>query len=426
MFLETGEARKLMFSLLLLFITLIIPLHAYAATVPVKSITINDPYVCFASGINFQLTCKISPTNASNKTIVWKSSNTSVATISWKGVVTTKSPGTTIISAETPDRRVRGTCQLYVVGVGVKVKSIKMNVPTLKLSQGVFIPLSVDFRPGNASNKQLKWTSNKSSVVYVSEKGVVSALKPGTAIITATSQDGKKKTSCKVTVTCYSAKPEKMYCGVTSGEKVRKGGNSRESVATAKFGDIIEVNRKVTDSSTGRPWAFVTVNGKIGWMDYSSLFPSKPVWPVAGKLITSDFRTPTRKNHNGVDIEANLGTPIFAIMSGTVVELNNSWKYENGVKGIAANGNYVVIKGFDGNTYSYLHMKTVNVCKGAVVGSGQEIGTVGNTGNCLTKVGGDWVRPGPTSTRGSHLHLGVKNFRGEFVDPKLLMPQNKH
>lgn len=77
------------------------------------------------------------------------------------------------------------------------------------------------------------------------------------------------------------------------------------------------------------------------------------------------------KPHKGTDFAANIGTPILATASGTVVESARR----------GGNGNYVKIK--HNGTYStqYLHMKKRKVKKGQYVKQGQVIGTVGMTGN---------------------------------------------
>ncbi len=78
-----------------------------------------------------------------------------------------------------------------------------------------------------------------------------------------------------------------------------------------------------------------------------------------------------RRPHKGTDFAANVGTPIMATASGTVVESTRR----------GGNGNYVKIK--HNNTYStqYLHMRKRNVRKGAYVRQGDIIGWVGMTGN---------------------------------------------
>lgn len=88
--------------------------------------------------------------------------------------------------------------------------SEEQNVPvsgvTLGISETEFIigdeptTLTVTVAPDNATVKDITWSSSDESVATVSAEGVVTAVGEGTAIITATTKDGNKTTTCTVTV----------------------------------------------------------------------------------------------------------------------------------------------------------------------------------------------------------------------------------
>ncbi len=83
--------------------------------------------------------------------------------------------------------------------------------------------------------------------------------------------------------------------------------------------------------------------------------------------------------HTGQDFSAATGTPVYAVVSGTVVSGNvGSWA-----------GNYVAIQAADGSSTLYAHLDSTTVNVGDTVTAGQQIGTVGNTGRSF----------------GSHLHF---------------------
>lgn len=104
-------------------------------------------------------------------------------------------------------------------------------------------------------------------------------------------------------------------------------------------------------------------------------------------------------NHRGIDLAAPLGTGVFAPIGGEVLRAGVNGGY----------GNYVEIKGADGNTHLFGHLNSINVSKGDVIGAGGLLGTVGSTG---------------TST-GNHLHYGVKNAAGDFINPKAILDKAK-
>ena len=122
--------------------------------------------------------------------------------------------------------------------------------------------------------------------------------------------------------------------------------------------------------------------------DWSSKVTSEFCWrihPISGK----------EKFHNGIDIGLPTGTPIHACATGKVIQ---SYYSESA-------GNYIVIEDETGYTTHYMHLSVRNVSVGDVVKHGDIIGEVGSTGN----------------STGPHLHLGVKNAEGEWLNPRFMV-----
>jgi uncharacterized repeat protein (TIGR02543 family) len=80
------------------------------------------------------------------------------------------------------------------------VTELRLNKDSLTLPVGGSETLYATILPANASNKTLAWSSSNSDVASVNASGLVSAIDPGMATITATSQDGNLAKSCAVTV----------------------------------------------------------------------------------------------------------------------------------------------------------------------------------------------------------------------------------
>lgn len=83
--------------------------------------------------------------------------------------------------------------------VPVSVQSVKLDYSDLVICEGETAMISAIILPENAENKTIYWSSNKSDVAIV-DAGLVKAIAPGVAIITAISEDGAKKATCTVTV----------------------------------------------------------------------------------------------------------------------------------------------------------------------------------------------------------------------------------
>lgn len=84
-------------------------------TVNVSSITLNRKKLEIKDGVSRTLKATILPSNATDKTVEWSSSEPSVATVSTKGVVTGVVAGTTTITATSADGEISAACQVTVV-----------------------------------------------------------------------------------------------------------------------------------------------------------------------------------------------------------------------------------------------------------------------------------------------------------------------
>ena len=166
------------------------------------------------------------PSNATNKSIIWTSSNTSVATVS-NGVVRGIKSGTTTITAKTNNGK-KATC---VVTVGkVPVIKIALNTTSGNLSVGDTLKLSATITPSNATDKSVVWSSSNTSVATVSN-GVVTAKGAGTTNITVKSNNGITSV-CKVTVSVLDTSnvADTYFLNTMKNSNIKKRYYSNESI----------------------------------------------------------------------------------------------------------------------------------------------------------------------------------------------------
>ncbi|MCI0338846.1 MAG: M23 family metallopeptidase [Acidobacteria bacterium] len=129
------------------------------------------------------------------------------------------------------------------------------------------------------------------------------------------------------------------------------------------------------------------------------LWAGRFVAPVEN-VITEGFGTQRTFNgvrqsvHQGLDFRADIGTPVLAMNSGTVI-LARDLFYEGG---------FVVIDHGNGLLTLYMHLSEINVNEGNPVRKGEIIGSSGATGRVT----------------GPHLHVGVR-WQGIYVDPETLL-----
>ena len=81
----------------------------------------------------------------------------------------------------------------------IPVTSLKLNKQSATLHPDESAALQADIQPANATDKSIAWKSSNSAVASVDEKGRVTALKSGTAVISAVMKNGLRA-ECKITV----------------------------------------------------------------------------------------------------------------------------------------------------------------------------------------------------------------------------------
>lgn len=156
-------------------------------------------------GSRGKLTATVLPSNASNKSVVWTSMNTSVATVDQNGIVTAKKAGTTTIYCKTKDGGHSAACLLTVYddtppADPSRVGGVKLNKSNINGTLGTIVYLTATVVPETATNKEVKWSSSDKSVAIVSQSGQVFLVGKGECKISVATVDGNYGASCKVVV----------------------------------------------------------------------------------------------------------------------------------------------------------------------------------------------------------------------------------
>ena len=233
-----------------------------AKVYPVTDVTLDKGSCEMTEGDEFTLTATINPSNATNKNVSWKSSNTSVATVS-DGKVTALKAGSATITVTTEDGSKTATCSVTVNAKVYPVTGVSLNKTTATLTEGETLTLTATVNPSNATNKSVSWKSSNTSVATVSN-GKVTALKAGTAKITVTTADGGKTATCTVTVNAKVYPVTGVSLSKTTAEIVV--GNKLQLKATINPSNATNKNVSWTSSNT----SVVTVNSSG---EVSSLMP---------------------------------------------------------------------------------------------------------------------------------------------------------
>ena len=164
--------------------------------IPVTSVTVIPEYVELTEGDSKALMVRIQPSDATDKTVVWSSDAPEIVEVSDGGRITAMSEGTAVVTASSGD--VSGTCTVVVSKPYIPVSSVKINLPSLELTQGEVVSLTVTVEPANATDKTVVWRSDDSDVASVDQEGNVTAVSQGNTFITA--ECGDMSATCVVTV----------------------------------------------------------------------------------------------------------------------------------------------------------------------------------------------------------------------------------
>jgi uncharacterized protein YjdB/endo-1,4-beta-D-glucanase Y len=225
--------------------------------IAVTGISITPTPLTVVVGTPATLTAVIAPTNASVQTVTWKSSNSTVATVSG-GVVTGVGAGTCNITGTSSDN----TTILQVVPCTVTVPTILPTAVAVALSPtsivvGATSKATSTITPTNATDTSVTWASSNTAVATVTSGGIVTAVAVGTASITATSVAANTITG-SATITVTAVLPTAIAVTLTPAS-IAIGATSTGSVVVTPSNATVQ-----TVTWTSSNTAIATVNATTG------------------------------------------------------------------------------------------------------------------------------------------------------------------
>ena len=201
----------------------------------VSSIILNETSASVYNGKTITLTATVIPSDATNTSVTWHSSNSSVATVSSSGKVTGKAKGMATITVTANDGSgVKATCEMEVKQY---VTSITLSKTSLSLWVGESETIKVtNVLPNNANDKTYTWSSSDSSVATVDSNGMVTAKAKGSTDIKASANDGSNiSATCSVQVDIM---PDAVDMGtVVNGKNIKWASFNVGASAPHEFGD---------------------------------------------------------------------------------------------------------------------------------------------------------------------------------------------
>lgn len=265
----------------------------------VTGVSLNIESKTIAVNQELALNATVTPSNASDKSVAWTSSNSSVASVSDSGVVTGKAVGNTTITVRTTDGDFTATCAITVTNAsptvsGVTLSDESLNIDILEETEVTLLAtVEGEYNP----SQSVTWTTSDSSVATVDE-GVVTILTTGTVTITATSvADNTKSASCEITIYDSSDTEagtwdldDTAYKEARFGASYNSKGVSSYTIEWSSTKDGFTVNiANANNNNNG--WDYI----KVGHKDYDSVATittneaiDKPIGRVTINISVSD------------------------------------------------------------------------------------------------------------------------------------------
>ncbi|MBR6346487.1 MAG: Ig-like domain-containing protein [Bacteroidales bacterium] len=255
--------------------------------VSVESITLDkNEYTFTTIGETLNLNATVLPEDATNKGITWKTNKAEVATVDESGKVTAIGNGIATITVTTEDQSKTAICTITVAQA---VTGIILTPSSVTIKEEASVTLVPTITPDNAVNKNVTWKSNNNDVATINN-GVVTGIKAGSAIITATTEDGGKTATCSITVERNLA-PSETICAeqISAISVILKG---KANLGTTVSSDL-KVGFQLSKSAGILPSNSITLDAENVQSDYSYSNVIKGLDPAT----TYYFRSFVRQNN---------------------------------------------------------------------------------------------------------------------------------
>ena len=222
--------------------------------VAVTEVRLDQISLTMKVGDMLVLNATVLPENVTDKTVTWSSSNPAAVKVE-NGKLTALAEGNATITAKCGEKS--AFCTVTVQKAEVLAESVTLDQTTMELTVNGTGKLTATVKPDETTVKTIQWSSSDEAVATVGADGTVTALKEGTAVITA--KCGEKSAECTVTVKAEAVMPtsitmEPTTLSLTVGQKYTLIATILPENAT---------NKSVTWSSNAPDIVEVTAGGAV-------------------------------------------------------------------------------------------------------------------------------------------------------------------
>lgn len=240
-------------------------LAAYKAKAPWKNfksivemvdakVKLSKTKATIEKGKTLTLKATLTPSDLTDKSVTWESSNTKVATVTSVGKVKGVKAGTATITCTSKATGAKATCK-------VTVGYVKLDQTEATILKGKTVTLAATVYPSSLTDKNVTWESSNTKIATVTTSGKVKGVKAGTATITCTSNATGLKATCTVNVV-------KGFVTLNKTEAYVQKGKTTTLKATVTP-ETLE-DKSVTWESSDKSIVTVTSAGKVKGIKYGT------------------------------------------------------------------------------------------------------------------------------------------------------------
>ena len=315
--------------------------------IPVEGISLSKSRITLEPGGSKKLDVVISPSNAAEKKLLWKSSDPKVATVDRNGNVIAKDYGTAVIAASAADGGIMDMCTVTVLR---HVTGICLNKGSITIRSGESETLTATVSPSHASDKSVVWTSSDPSVAIVDANGKVTAVGAGKVTITAKTVDGGYAAKC---IASIQSGPDMVDHGLS----VKWASCNLDATRPEEYGGRYQWGGLEDLTGTNSDWSDCPFHEgsdeSFGWTKYI---------PSNGSSYWSGFGRPDNKkvldsedDVAHVKLGGKWRMPTKKEWQELLDNCTSEWTQVNGVGGMKftskKNGNSIFLPGNDGEGY---------------------------------------------------------------------------
>ena len=329
---------------------------------PVTSVKLSSNVKTIYIGESLVLDASVQPANATIKGLTWSSDHPDNASVDAYGVVTAVSKGSAIITAKAADGS--GKYATFTVTVRQQPESISLNKTDITLKTGNYSTITPSVQPSTVNDKSVVWSSSDPSVAKVNTSGRVTAVSPGTAIITCESKT-HPEIYAQAVVNVYQPVTKVAFTDknpyVAVGETIRLNWTVTPDTATdtsvtisTNKNDVVRVGQdgSVTGLKRGECYVYATANDGSGKKATIKVQVTQPVEGVGIKEEEITVGVDEKATNTAVfypsdasikDMKWSVEDATIASVSGTgskVTVTGRNWG-ETAVIGVTEDGSYV-------------------------------------------------------------------------------------